>query len=129
MEKNEFFIKKGEVKGIEVEGLVFKFRKVTADDELNWLDEYKERKVEKDDEGKDKVVMKENLAKLVKCKMRNIMEVPFSKEELKEICGIDKEFSEYNDADKDALFGQINPRIMNQLILAIDNSRSNQKKS
>ena len=129
MEKKDFFVKNGEVKDIEVEGLVFKLKTVTADDELQWYDEYKEQKTEKDEEGKDKIVMRANFAKLAKCKLRNIVEVPFSREELKEISGIDKEFKDYDNADKDKLFGQLNPKIMNQLISLIDASKSNQKKN
>jgi hypothetical protein len=129
MEKAEFFVKKGELIDINVEGLVFKFRKITADDALNWLEECKEKTKGKDEEGNEKIETKINMVKFAKTKLRNIMEVPFSREELKEIAGIDKDFKDYESADKDALFSQLNPKIMNRLFNFIDETSSNQKKN
>lgn len=129
MEKKDFFVKKNEIVELDVFGQVFKLKRVTADDELNWIEEYREKKVEKDEKGNEKVVYAQNLKKLALCKLRNIVEVPFSKEELKEITGIDKEFKDYSNEDKDILFGQLEGNVMNKLISLIDKSKSNQKKS
>lgn len=129
MDKTEFFIKKNEVVELNISGQIFKFRKVTADDELNWIEEYKEQVIEKNQEGKEITVVKQNLKKLAKCKLRNIVDIPFSKEELKDITGIDKDYNDYSKEDKDLLFGQLNPDIMSKIIAEIDKTRSNKKKS
>ena len=128
MDKNNFFVK-DEIKEADVLGHKFKFKAVNADDELNWIEEYREEKVVKDKEGNEKVIFKENLAKLAKCKLRNIVEVPFSREELKGISCLDKEFKDYTNEDKDKLFGQLSPDIMSRLIKIVDSTRTNQKKS
>ena len=129
MDKSEFFIKRNEMVDIIVFEQVFKYKRPTADDELRWIEDYKEESIQKDPEGKEKIVYKNSLAKLAKCKLRNIMEVPFTREELKNITELDKEYKDYTDAEKDGLFGQLDPKIMNSIIAQVDNTRNNQKKS
>ena len=130
MDKSNFFIKKNDIIELDIFGQVFKFKRITSDDELNWADEYMEtKKIKKD--GREVIVKKENMKKLVKCKLRNIVEVPFSMKEIEELTGkqYNKEFKEFTDSEKDELFGQLNPVIMNELISKIDGTKINQKKS
>ncbi len=130
MDKKDFFIKKNDIVNLDIFGQVFKFKRVNSDDELNWVDEYTE-KVEVIDKNTQevKIISKQNLKKLTKCKLRNIVEVPFTREELAEISGIDKDYSKYTDEDKDSLFGMLNPTILNTLIGKIDGSKHKKKSS
>lgn len=133
MDKKDFFVK-DELKDIKVEGQIFKYKPVDSGDELDWANDYLEDKIEiiKGKDGlKDKEVIKKvpNLAKLSICKLRNIMEVPFTKEELKDFCGIDKEFKDYTNSDKDLCFRKLNSVIYNQLINTVDKINHHKKKS
>ncbi len=128
MNKKDFFVRENDVVELEVFGQKFKYKKVTADDELDWLEDYQEIYTEKVD-GKTVTKIKQNKKKLGKCKFRNIMEVPFTQEELKSFCGIDKPYSEYTNEDKDLLFGKLNPSVFNELIKKINNINQHQKKS
>lgn len=129
MEKRNFFIKNNEIKEIIIFGQKFKYKKPNANDELNWIEDYKEIVTEKDKDGKETRIFKQNYAKLAKCKLRNIVSVPFTKDELKEINGLNKEFEAYTNKEKDELFSLLDPTIMNKLIQEIDKTRKNQKKS
>ena len=127
MSINNFFIDE-ELKEIEVQGDVFKFKPVTAGDELDWINDYIEDVEEKDGQGNKIIKRKQNLGKLSICKLRNIVAVPFSKEDLKKISGIDKEFGAYSNQEKDALFRKINPDFYNELVRKIDELRTSKKK-
>ena len=50
------------------------------------------------------------------------------KEELKEICGIDKEYSHFSKEEKYILFGKMNPVLLGELIVRVDASKRNKKK-
>ncbi len=128
MEKKDFFVKDNDIVELDIFGQKFKYKKVTADDELNWIEDYQE-KVEEEVDGKKVVKMKQNWSKLAKCKLRNIVEVPFTQEELKDFSGINKPYSEYTHEDKGTLFGKLNPDVMNELIKKIDKTRKHKKKS
>ncbi len=128
MNKKDFFVKENDIVDLDIFGQKFQFKKVTADDELSWLEDYQEKHTEKVD-GKEVVTMKQNFAKLVKCKLRNIVGVPFTKEELYGICNINKPYSEYTNEDKSKLFGLLNPRVMDELIRQLDDTKKNKKKS
>jgi len=123
---NNFFTDE-EVKEIEVQGQVFKYKPTTSGDELDWANDYYDD-VEETRDGVKVVSKKQNLGKLSLCKLRNIVSVPFSNEELKEITKIEKSYSEYNNADKDALFRKLQPRIYEELMKKIDASKNSKKK-
>ena len=126
MDKKDFFIRKDDIITLDVFGQVFKFRKVTAGDELDWIDEYTEITEEKQADGTIKRVAKENVGKLMMCKLRNIVEVPFDNIELRELSGNPNPWAEYTNAEKDLVFSQLDPRVMNELIRQIDNSKKSQ---
>jgi len=128
MEKKHFFVKENDIVKLDVFGQKFKYKRADADDELDWVEDYQERHIEKVD-GKKVVRFKENLKKLSKCKLRNIVEVPFTQEELKGVCGLDKPYSEYTNEDKDMLFGRLNGTVLNELINKIDKINKHQKKN
>ena len=88
MDINEFFVEEKQHE-IKVKGLIFKCKSVTAGDELDWVDDYIET-VEIEKDGKKAYVQKANIAKESICKLRNIVEVPFSDEDIKKIYGGNK---------------------------------------
>lgn len=131
MKKEEFFIKDNEIKDLNIFDEVFKYKLVTGGDELDWVEDYTDILEIPDpkDPKKIKFVRKDNLGKLGQCKLRNIVEVPFTKEELKVITGFDKQYSEYSNDDKDVLFRKLNPKVLSALISAIDKKKSNKAKN
>ena len=125
MNKNNFFIK-DELKEIRVEGQVFKYKPVNSGEELDWIEDYLEDKTEIID-GKEETKKVTNYGKLSVCKLRNIMEVPFTKDELKAITGIDKDYKNYLNSEKDQLFRKLNPAVYNPLIGEIDKINKDRK--
>lgn len=133
MDKNDFFIKDNDTKTFDVHGESFVYKVTDANDELSWIDDYtyevEEEYVTDEGEKKKRVVSKINRSKLAKCKLRNIIQIPYTREEIKEICGINKEFKDFTRVEKDVLFGKLNPNIMDLIIKKIDGLNSNKKKS
>jgi len=128
MEKKDFFVNE-EVVNIEAYGEVFKYKPSTAGDELDWAKDYTVLKEEEDPKTGEKVLyQRQDAGKLSICKLRNIVGVPFTREELKQLCGIDKEFEDYTNEDKDKLFRKFDGSVFNKLIVAIDGVKSVQKK-
>jgi len=122
----DFFINE-ENKQIKVKGQLFKYKPVNAGDELEWANDYLERKIIIKN-NKEFEIMEQNFAKLSLCKLRNITEVPFKKEDLQKITNLKKEYKDYTNSEKDLLFKKLNPQIYNNLVKEIDKINSNQKK-
>jgi len=128
MDKNNFFVKE-ELKEIKIEGQVFKYKPVNSGEELDWADDYIEDKIEIIN-GKETIKKHANLGKLSMCKLRNIIEVPFSSEELEKISGLKKDFKDYSNTEKDELFRKLNSNLVfNPLVKAIDKINQHKKKS
>lgn len=127
MNKNDFFVK-DELKEIKIEGQIFKYRPVNSGEELDWVDDYLVDKTEIVD-GKEVRVKRQDFGKLSLCKLRNIMEVPFTTEELEKINGLKKDFKGYSNQEKDLLFRKLNPKIYNPLVTEIDKINLHKKKS
>lgn len=123
----DFFINEDLVE-IKIFDKVFKYKPVTANDELNWSDDYLELRNIKNEKDELEARYIPSVKKLSICKLRNIMEVPFTKEELQKLTNIDKEFKDYTNSEKDILFGKLNPKIYNNLIVEIDKINNNPKK-
>lgn len=104
----------------EVEDRKFKYKPITAGDELDWLPEYMDEVV---DNGETKRVP--NLKKMTLCKLRNIKEVPYTKDNIKNVLGIEKEFSELTNQEKDLFWSKINSTLADKIVRAI-NELSNQ---
>ena len=124
----ENFFKKTELNDINIDGEIFKYKPLTAGDELDWMPDYMEKVEVVDDKGVKTLITKQNNVKLAVCKFRNIMELPFTKEELVEITKLDLDYSEYTNTQKDNLFRMLDSNIYGKLALAIDEVNKNQKK-
>jgi hypothetical protein len=123
----ENFLVNEELKEIIIDDEIFKYKPSTAGDELDWASDYLEDEIITKD-GKEVYQKKTNIGKFATCKLRNIVEVPFSIEELKKITGLDKPFSQYLPKEKDLLFRKITGTIHNKLINEIDKINESKKK-
>jgi len=101
------FIKKDErVVELGIKG--FKYELPTANDELEWLPEY----LEKDEDGNTKT----NMKKLRKCKLKNLVEVPWSKEVISEMINKDLAWPELNVDEREELMGQLRPTTFSEVV-------------
>jgi len=110
MQFEEDFVKKDLIE-FEIEGRKFKYKPTTAGDESGWIDEYMEMR-----DGK----MRQNLQKLTECKIRNLVEVPYDKELIKKITGIDKEWNQLKNEEKWKLFSELKPGTFDKIIRKIN---------
>lgn len=116
----------GNIEEFTVDGEIYKFKPVDANDELDWMDDFiDEKKTEKD--GKEFITRKVNRKKLMICKFRNLIEVPFNQEELKKISGLEKAYKDYTNKDKDALYGKLHPDLFGLIDAEIKKIESHQK--
>lgn len=123
---NEFFVDT-KLETFEVNGKQFKYKPADGGDELDWYPDYAEQITEVVD-GEEVITRKINIGKFGLCKLRNIMEVPFSQDELKKITGLDKPYSQYTMNDKDMLFRKLKGSILTDIIKKIDDVNSHKKK-
>ncbi len=105
----EDFVKE-ELIEFEIEGKKFKYRPTTANDELNWADEYIEIV-----DGKPR----QNIGKVTKCKIRNLMEVPYDQETINKIIGVDKVWDLLNKEERWKLIGKLKPKVFDKIITKI----------
>lgn len=110
MQFEEDFVK-GDLVEFEIEGRKFKYKPTTAGDESGWIDEYMEMK-----DGK----MRQNLQKLTECKIRNLVEVPYNKELIKKITGIEKEWEKLTKEEKWKLLSKLKPGTFDKIIRKIN---------
>ena len=110
MHEEDFVVE--ELIEFEIEGKKFKYKPITANDELNWVEEYIEMK-----EG----VPTQNLTKITKCKLKNLMEVPYDIETINKIIGINKEWKDLSHEERWTLIGKLKPKVFDKIISTINN--------
>ena len=107
----------------EIEGKKFKFKPTTANDELEWSNDYIEIV-----DGKPK----QNFGKITKCKMRNLIEVPYDQEIINKMLGINKKWKNLNQQERWDLIGKLKPKVFDSIVLKmqeIDIPETEQKKN
>ncbi len=110
----------------KIDGRLFKFKPTTAGDEVEWLDQYM---VKYEEDGKTK--LKQDLGLLNKCKLRNLIEVPYSKEILKKLNGLDKDWSELDHNQRWDILSKLQPQLLDKIITQIrkiDSGEESKKK-
>ncbi len=123
MEYEKDFVNEKPVE-FEIDGRKFKLKPVTAGDENDWSNEY----IELDDEGKKKT----NIDKINECKIRNLIEVPYSKELINKQIGVDKDWKDLSKDERWAFLRGLKREMFNKIVLKIeeiDNPDSKQKKN
>ncbi len=107
---NSDFVDETEVE-FEIEGKKFVYKPITAGEENDRLDEYTYIKNNE---------LKQDLRKLNEIKIRNIIAVPYSKEEINKIISIEKEWKELNQVQRWNLFKKLKPRVLTLIIRNIN---------
>ncbi len=113
-----------EIIEFEIEGRKFGYKPVTAGEESEWVDEY----METDKDGKNK----QNFKKLTQCKVRNLVKVPYTQENIKKILNLDKEWKDLNKDQRWNLLSKLKPAVFTKIIQRInkiDNSDPEVKKN
>jgi len=111
MEFEEDFVK-DELVEFEIEDRKFKFKPTTAGDENEWLNEY----MEVGEEGKPKP----NLQKINMCKVRNLIEVPYSRELIRSKISVDKEWKNLTNDEKWKFIQNLKPSMFDKIIKKIN---------
>ncbi|MCK5601598.1 hypothetical protein KAR91_07015 [Candidatus Pacearchaeota archaeon] len=107
----------------DVDGKKFKYKPTTAEDELSWAPEYIDIV-----DGKPQ----QNIKKVTLCKFRNLKEVPYSKELIKKIINVEKDWKNLSNKEKSDFIGKLNPRTFDKIIRhinKIDSPSEQQKKT
>lgn len=110
LELEKDFVLKDEEE-FEIEGRKFKYKPVTSGDELRWVKEYIEVV-----DGK----AIQNFEKKTICKLRNILEVPYSKEIIKKVINVDKEWKNLKKEERWKFLSKLNPKIFDKIIVKIN---------
>jgi len=122
MEFEKDFILEDKV-DFEIESRKFSYKPVTAGDELNWAHEYIEI-------VKKKAI--QNYEKKTLCKLRNLISVPYSKDVIQKVIGINKDWKELDKDQRANFFRKMSPAIFNKIIIKInkiDSSEDEEKKN
>ena len=96
----------------KIDGRVFKYRPVTAGQENDWLNEY----MIFTEDG-----VKQDLTKLNKFKVLNIVEVPYSSELIQTILKLQapKDWKDLSKDQKWELLGKLNPNLFSEIVTEI----------
>lgn len=104
-----------DVVSLDVEGYPadsWLYKPTTAGDENDWLGEY----MSFDSEGKPK----QDFSVLNKLKMSNIVGVPYTREVLKELSGLDKDWDAYTVSEKWIVFSRMKAKVFDRVLTAIN---------
>jgi hypothetical protein len=106
-----------EIVELEVEGFkkgAFKYKPTTAGQEISWINRY----MKIDEKTKKQTI---DHAELNKLKFLNIVAVPFSKELIKKLIGLEQEWTDLKEDSKWTLIGKLKPAIYDNIDKAIKN--------
>jgi len=110
MEYEDDFVSE-ELIEFDVDGKKFGYKPTTAEDELSWSNEYIEIV-----DGKPQ----QNFKKITQCKIRNLINVPYSKELIQKMIGIEKEWIQLRHEDKLKFIGKLKPSTFDKIIKCIN---------
>ena len=106
----------GEIVDLNVEGYKrgeFKYKPQNAGQENDWLEQY----MSIDPKGK----MVSDLKKLNQLKLNNVVEVPWSKELIKKMVGLEKEWKDLNIDEKWRVLGKLKSLTFDKILKSINN--------
>ena len=103
-----------EIVDIPIDGRVFKYKPTTAEDENNWLNECLII-----DETTKPPKVKTDYSKLNKCKLENIVGVPYDISTIEKITGFQKPWNKLDKEQRFSLFGKLKPSLFDKLINAM----------
>ena len=105
----------GEIVDLDIAGYKkgdFKYKPQNAGEENDWLQEY----MSIDPKGK----MVSDLKKLNQLKLNNVIEVPYSKELIKKMVGLDKEWKDLSMNEKWRVFGKLKSKTFDKILTSIN---------
>ena len=97
---------------VEVVGRVFLYKPTTGRDENEWLQDIMEY-------DPDTKTTKMSIANFNKKMLCNITSVPYTKEQINKVIGVDKEWCDLTEDEKYKLISQLRPGLFDKLIQAI----------
>jgi len=106
MEYEEDFVK-DDIVEFKIEGRVFGYKPATAGEETSWLQEY--LIIDGDNTRQD-------FERLNKCKLRNLKKVPYDKELVFKLIGVNKEWQHLTHDEKWKLLSKLKPWLFNKII-------------
>lgn len=111
---SDFNLNAGSIKELDVFGNKFLYKLPTNEDQLGWAPEYMETKIN----GEERIT-KINPGKLSFCKLRNIIEIPYAKEIVKQVVNEDKEFIQLTESKRIEFLSKLNGNIVSEIIKQI----------
>lgn len=115
--ENDFV--KEDIVDLKIDDKIFKYKPITAGEENSWLNEYT---VVVDG------IAKQDHAALNKCKMRNLIAVPYDKDIIKAIINIDKAWEQLTPEERWSLLKKLKPKVFSEIIIAIDKIDNSEEK-
>ena len=97
----------------DIEGRKFSYKPVTAGEENDWLNEYIVP-------SEDNKRMIQDTSKLNKCKVRNLKQVPYTKEDIKGLIQVDKSWDQLNINQRWNVLSKLKPKIFSDIIININ---------
>jgi len=94
-----------------IDGRKFSYKPVTAGEENDWINEY----MDVNEKGEPKV----NFAKLNRCKLRNIIKVPYDALTIQKAIGKEVAWNALDSDDRWNLFRKLKPGLFDKIIAAI----------
>lgn len=113
------FVEEGE-KVFYIDNLEFSYIPVTAGEENEWLNEYIIYKNTIDENGQNKLITTTDHSKLNKLKLSKLKKTPYTREVIKKIINIDKDWNELNTDQKWNLLSKLKPKIFDEIIKNIN---------
>jgi hypothetical protein len=115
------------IESFEIDGGKFEYKATTAGQENDWLSYYLIEKVEIDpDTGEKKVNFRQDIGMLNKLRIcNNLINVPYSKAQIKSQIGIDKEWVDLSKDEKWLLMSKLHPKILSKIFESIVHIESN----
>jgi hypothetical protein len=108
-----------ELVSFDIDGRLFKYKPVTAQEETKWYPEYMEI-IEKIVNGNIVNVKEANIEKLTMCKLMNLIEVPYDKDNIKNILRIDSEWKNLTKEQRWAFMGKLRPKMFDKIIVKMN---------
>ena len=94
-------------------GREFSYKPTTGGDELLWIDDYLNN-----DNSTDR-------GRLNRCKMLNITKIPYPKEMIKEIIGVDKDWPKLSKEERWTFLNKLSPVMVGDIIVEINKIDAN----
>jgi len=109
--KNDFVNE--EVVEFQVDERVFGYKPTTAGDENDWLNEYMVP-------NEDGTRLVQDSSKLNKCKLKNLVTVPWPKELIQQLIGLSKDWCNLNYGERWEVLSKLNPSLFSEIIKKIN---------